>query len=209
MLDQYRQWWHSTNRSWFSWLIVRNKPTQQLLHTRLCLASVATILWMISSDHQLRTWLTLSGGNQMLLQRHSTCIQVDYQQQTQISHCLKWCFKGRLTYCSDTLKRSEITHVVALWITSKRWMLIRMWLCYVSTITLWMHSLWAPQPIRSVQAVTQQRIHCCEDRMHRRDGCSIIWIEGGYIAGSLEVGEMGDNLGFLVRFWVTFSVLFI
>jgi len=47
--------------------------------------------------------------------------------------------------------------------------------------------------------------------MHWLDGCSRICIVGGYFSGTLEGGQMGDNLEFLVRFWVSFwcSVYFI
>jgi hypothetical protein len=40
--------------------------------------------------------------------------------------------------------------------------------------------------------------------MHWIDCCSRICIVGGYFSGTLEGGQMGDNLEFLVRFWVSF-----
>jgi len=30
--------------------------------------------------------------------------------------------------------------------------------------------------------------------MHWLDGCSRIWVVGGYLSGTLEGGRMGDNL---------------
>jgi len=105
-------------------------------------------------------------------------------------------FKRGLSDSSDTLKLSETVLLVSLPITSKALMLMRMWLGYASTITLWILPLQALWPIGCVQEAAQLQISRCEDGMHWLDGCLRISVVGGYFSGTLEGGRMGDNLEF-------------
>ena len=133
-----------------------------------------------------------------------TQIQVAFWWQNKAFKWSKGSIQGALSACSNTLRSSETMLFVFLPISTKRLCLIRMWLSYASTITLWIvpvHTLW---PVGSVQAAAQLQISYCEDGMHWLDSCSKICIVGGYFSGTLERGQMGDNLEFLVRFWVAF-----
>jgi len=42
--------------------------------------------------------------------------------------------------------------------------------------------------------------------MHWLDGCSRIWVVGGYFSGTLEGGRMGDNLEFFCEVFGLFLV---
>jgi len=77
---------------------------------------------------------------------------------------------------------------------SKALLLMSMWLCSGSTITLWIlppRALWT---IGIIQSATQLQISHCEDGMHWLDGWSRMCIVGGNCSGTLEGGRMGDNL---------------
>jgi len=84
-------------------------------------------------------------------------------------------------------------------------LLVRMQLGHASTIILWMILLQALSPIGSVNAAAQLQISHCKDRMHWLDGCSRICGVGRNFSGTLEGGQMGDNLEFfsevLCLFW--------
>jgi hypothetical protein len=77
---------------------------------------------------------------------------------------------------------------------NKALFLMRMWLGYQSTITLFMLPRQVFWLIESVTAAAQLQIWLCMDGMHWLDGCSRICIVGGYFSGTMEGGQMGDNI---------------
>jgi len=92
------------------------------------------------------------------------------------------------------MKSSETVLLDSLPLMCKALLLMRMWLGYTSTITLWILPLQALWPIGSVKAAATLQIICCEDGMHSLDGGSTICVVGGYFSGTLKDGQMGDNL---------------
>jgi len=162
----------------------------------LCVVATATFLWMTSSHLQPRISSTILGRNQMMMVRRSAQIQEASRRRTQASRGLNRSFKWGLSDSSNTLKWTETVPLVSWPITHKALLLMRMWLIYASTITLWILPLQALWPIGSVQAAAQLQISCCEDRMHWLDSCLTICVMGGYLSGTLQGGRMGDNLEF-------------
>jgi len=156
-----------------------NLPTAQLVSRCLCVMATATFLWMTSSNLQPRIWSMISGRNQMMMVRHGAHIQEASQQQTQAFYGLNGGFKRWLSDSSDTLKSIENVILVFWAIKNKALVLIRMRLCYVTMITLWVLTLQAFWPIECVQAATLLQISRCEDGMHWLHSCSRICVVGG------------------------------
>jgi len=132
----------------------------------------------------------------MMMVTSSAQIREASQQWNQASKGLNACLKRGLSDSSDTLKSSGTVLLFSLLISSKPLLLMKMWLGYASKITLWSLPLQALCPLRSVQAATQLQISHCEDGMHWLDGCSRICVVGVYFSGTLEGGQMGNNLEF-------------
>jgi len=84
--------------------------------------------------------------------------------------------------------------VVFLPITNNGVLLLRMWLAYASTITLWILTLRALWLIRSEQATMQRHISRWEDGIHLLGGCSTMGMVGGFFSDTLEGGWRGDNM---------------
>jgi len=160
------------------------------------LGSRSYLGWGTSPHHEPRIQSMISGRNWMMIVRCGAQIHECSRWGKQASNSLNWSFKTGLSDSSDTLKSSETVLLVSLRITRKVLLLMRMWLGYRSTITLWIHLLQTLWPIGSVQAAAQLQISRCEDGMHWLDGSSRICILGGYFCGSLEGGRMGDNFEF-------------
>jgi hypothetical protein len=132
----------------------------------------------------------------MMMVKRGAHIQQVSRQRTQASKSLNGSFKRGLSDRSDTLKSSETVLMVCLPITSTALLLMRMWLGYARTITLWILPLQALWPIGGVLAAAQLQISRCEDGMNWLDGFSTIGVVRGYSPGTLEGGQMGDNLEF-------------
>jgi len=196
LLDGYRWRWNYATQLFFASFIVANMPTAQMVPRCLCVVATATFLWMTSSHLQPMIWSTLSGRNRTMMVRRGAPIQEASPRRKQASKSLNVRFKRGLSDSSNTLKSSKTVLLVSLPITSKPLLLMRMWLGYLSTITLWILLLQALWPIGSLQAATQLQISRCEDGMHWLYGCSRICVVGGYSSGTLEGGRMGDNLEF-------------
>jgi hypothetical protein len=96
--------------------------------------------------------------------------------------------------------------LVCLPLRSNALLLMRMWLGFVSTITLWILPLQALWPIETGQAGTQREIHSCQDGMHWVNGCLRISVVGGYFSDTLECGQMGDSLEFFGEVFGLFLV---
>jgi len=185
------------NPTWFCIMFVANKPTAHLVPRHLCVVAAAIFLWMISSHLQLRIWSTISAENWMMMLRCGTRIEKDSRRQQQACDSSEIIFNGGLSDSSDTLKSCETMVLVSLPITSNGFLLMRLWLGSPSTITLCILPLRALLPIGSVQAAAQLQISHFENAMHCLDGRSKICVVGGYFAGNLEGGQMGDNLEFV------------
>jgi len=116
---------------------------------------------------------------------------------------------GILSNHSNTFMSSETMLLVSLPITCKALLLTRMWVGNVSTITFLIHRLPALWPIICVNGAIQLHICCCEDGMHRLDGCSRICIVSGYSSGTLEGGQMNDNLEYFIEVLGLFLVFYL
>jgi len=192
---QSRQWYHATQHL-FESFIVANKPATELVPRCQCIVAAATILCTTSCHLHAGIWSTMSGRNQIMMVRHCAHIQDASRRQKPASECLNRSFNRGLSGSSDTLKSSEATLLIILTITITALWLMRMWPGYASTITLRILPLQAVWPIGSVQVAAQLQISHCEDGMHWLDCSSRICIVGGYLSGTLEGGQMGDNLEF-------------
>ena len=151
----------------------------QLVSRPLWVVAAATFLWMAFSHLQPRIWLAISWGNPSIMGRRGAQIEEASRRQKQAPKSLNGSFKGGLSDSSDCLKSSETLLLVSFLITTKALLLMRMWLGYASTITLWILPLQAVWQIRSVQADAQLQISRCEDGMHWLDGCSRICVVYG------------------------------
>jgi len=164
---------------------------------------------MTSSHLRPRIWSTISWRNCMTRLGSGTQIQVAFWWQNKAFKWSKGSIQGALSACSNTLRSSETMLFVFLPISTKRLCLIRMWLSYASTITLWivpLHTLW---PVGSVQAAAQLQISYCEDGMHWLDSCSKICIVGGYFLALWSVDRWVIIWSFWWGFGSLFGVLFI
>jgi len=183
-----------------------------LVPRRLCMVAAATIFWMTSSHLQPRIWSTISGGNWMMLVRHSAQIQEASRQWKKAFKSLNRHCEIGLSDSSDTFKSSETVILVSLPIKTKALLLMTMWLGYSSTMTLWILPQQVLGTIGSVQAAAQLQISRCEDGMHWLDGCSRICIVGGYFSCTLEGWQMRDNLEFfgeVLGHFLVFLIFFI
>jgi len=129
--------------------------------------------------------------------RHGAHIQEAFRRRKQASKSLNGSLKRGWSDSNDTLNAFETVLLVCLPIMSKALLLIRMWLGYVSTITLRILPLKALWSMGSIHAAAQLQISHYEDGMHLLDSCSKICIVGGYFSGTLQHGWMGDNSEFL------------
>ena len=159
-------------------------PTAQLVPRCLCVVAPATYLWMTSSHLQPRIWLTILGRIWMTMVRCGAQIQERSQWRNQASKSSIGTWKREWSDRNDALKWSNTVLLVALLITTKALLLMRMWHGYVSRITVWILPPQALWPNVSLQAAAQQQISPCEDGMHRLDGCLRISIVGGYFSGT-------------------------
>jgi len=101
--------------------------------------------------------------------------------------------------------------IVSLPITISASLLMRISLAYLGMITLCILPQQVLWPIGRVHAATQLEISCCEDGMHWLDGCLRICIVGGYFSGTLEGGQMGNNLqlfGVVLGLFLVFSLFY-
>jgi len=189
--------------------IVANSQMAQLVPRHLCVVVAATFFGRTSSHFQPRIWSTILERNWMMMLRRGTQIQDASWLRKSASKILNRSFKEGLSDHSEILMSSGTVVLVSLPIMSKGLLLMRMWLRFGSMITLWILPLQALWPIGSIQSVPRLQMSRCEDGMHWLDGCSRIFVVGGYISGTLVGGRMGDSLEFFGEVLGLFFVFYL